>query len=136
MAEIVNPQITDAVTQSNVQVIADAPAMAMGTVYQSMAHSLGIMFENAVNAQQQQNMLAQAATTQGVMQIYSVDTMSDAAASAKLAQSDVPDNLLSLLAALRAFGPADAQAQAVDAAIAAVKALKPAPAKPTSKPGA
>lgn len=110
--------------------------MAMGAIYQSMAHSMSLLFENAVSAQLQQNILAQAATTQGVMQIYSVDTVSDAMAAAKLAQSDAPDNMLSLLAALRAFGPGAAQAQAVDAAVAAVEALKPAPAQPASKPGA
>jgi hypothetical protein len=84
MAETVNSQVTDAVTQSNVKVVAEAPAMAMGTLYQSLAHSTGIMFENAVNNQNQQNILAQAATTQGVMQIYSVDTIADATAVAKM----------------------------------------------------
>lgn len=84
MAETVNSQITDAVTQSNVKVVAEAPAMAMGTLYQSMAHSTGIMYENAVNNQNQQNILAQATTTQGVMQIYSVDTIADATAVAKM----------------------------------------------------
>lgn len=78
MSQQVNQQITDAVTQSNVKVVAEAPAMALGNVYQSAAHSTGIMFENAVNAQAQQNILAQTATTQGVMQIYSVDTIADA----------------------------------------------------------
>ena len=39
---------------------------------------------------------------QGVIQIYSVDTMAGAVSASKLAQSDVPDNLLSLLTALRA----------------------------------
>ena len=80
----VSQQITDAVTQSNVQVVASAPAMAMGNVYQSAAHSTGLMFENAVNAQSQQNILAQTATTQGVMQIYSFDTVADAIAIAQL----------------------------------------------------
>ncbi|WP_233010402.1 RebB family R body protein [Rheinheimera faecalis] len=84
MAETVNSQVTDAVTQSNVKVVAEAPAMAMGTLYQSLAHSTGIMYENAVNNQNQQNILAQAATTQGVMQIYSVDTIADATAVAKM----------------------------------------------------
>jgi uncharacterized protein (DUF2147 family) len=70
----VNQQITDAVTQTNVKVTADSPAMAMGNIYQSMAHSTAILFENAVNAQNQQNILGQAATTQGVMQIYSLGT--------------------------------------------------------------
>lgn len=84
MADSVNSQITDAVTQSNVKVVAESPAMAMGTLYQSMTHSTGIMFENAVTTQNQQNIMAQAATTQGVMQIYSLDTVSDAAAVAAM----------------------------------------------------
>lgn len=84
MAQTVNQQITDAVTQSNVKVVAEAPAMALGNVYQAAAHSTGIMFENAVNAQNQQNILGQAATTQGIMQIYSMDTVADAISIAKM----------------------------------------------------
>ncbi|MEP9361053.1 RebB family R body protein [Sphingomonas sp. KR3-1] len=103
MPSTVNPQITDAVTQANVKVIGEAPAFAMGSIYQSMAHSSGILFENAVNAQQQQNTLSQAAANQGVMQIYSVDTMAGAGATEKIAQGGVADNLTSLLTVLRAF---------------------------------
>ncbi|NIK33895.1 hypothetical protein FHY15_003067 [Xanthomonas arboricola] len=99
----VNDQITDAVTQSNVKVIGEAPAMAMGTIYQSMAHSTGIPFQNAVSAQQQQNTLSQAATNQGVMQIYSLDTTASAADVEKVAQAGVADNLTSLLTVLNAF---------------------------------
>jgi hypothetical protein len=80
----VNEQITDAVTQSNVKVVAESPAMALANVYQSAAHSTGIMFENAVNAQNQQNILGQAATTQGILQIYSLDTVADAVSIAKV----------------------------------------------------
>ncbi|WP_409316452.1 RebB family R body protein [Pseudomonas sp. KCJK9016] len=99
----VNDQITDAVTQSSVKVVAEAPAMAMGSVYQSMAHSTGILFENAVSAQQQQNTLAQAATNQGVMQIYSLDTTAGAGATEKVGQTGVADNLTSLLTVLKSF---------------------------------
>jgi hypothetical protein len=77
----VNDQITDAVTQANVNVLGDAPAIAMGTLYQTLAHTAGILFENAVTAQQQQNTLAMAAMNQGIMQIYSVDRAADAAVS-------------------------------------------------------
>lgn len=62
----VNSQITDAVTQSNVKVLGDAPAMAMGTVYQTAAHSIGIAFENAVSNQQLTNQISQAVTTRCV----------------------------------------------------------------------
>ncbi|MDH6250306.1 hypothetical protein M2347_000033 [Chryseobacterium sp. H1D6B] len=84
MSQTVNPQITDAVTQSNVKVVGEAPAVALGNVYQAAAHSTGIMFENAVNSQNQQNILGQAATNQGVMQIYSIDTIADAISISKM----------------------------------------------------
>jgi hypothetical protein len=80
----VNEQITDAVTQSNVKVVGESPAMAISNVYQTAAHSTGIMFENAVNTQNQQNLVTQAATTQGVTQIYSKDTIADAISIAKI----------------------------------------------------
>ena len=99
----VNDQITDAVTQANVKVLAESPAMAMGAIYQTMAHSTGILFENAVSAQQQQNTLTQASTNQGVMQIYSMGTMADAAATEKVGQGGIADNLTSLLTVLQSF---------------------------------
>ena len=102
MSTPVNGQITDAVTQTNVKVLGDAPAMAMGAMYQSLSHSTGILFENAVTSQQQLGIAAQASTNQGVIQIYSVTPMAAAVATSKIAQSDVPDNTLSLLTALKA----------------------------------
>ena len=101
----VNGQITDAVTQSNVKVLGDAPAMAMGALYQSLAHSTGILYENAVSSQQQLAIAAQAATNQGVIQIYSLDPMAAAVATSKIGKSDVADNMLALLSALKAVGP-------------------------------
>ena len=98
----VNDQVTDAVTQSNVKVLGDAPAMAMGAIFQSLAHSTGILYENAISAQQQLAISSQAATNQGVIQLYSVDTMAGAVSTSKIGQSDVPDNMLSLLTALKA----------------------------------
>lgn len=99
----VNSQITDSITQSNVKVLAEAPAIAMGSIYQTIAHSTGILFENAVAAQQQQNTLSQAAANQGVMQIYSIDTAAAVGATEKIAQTGVADNLTSLLTVLNAF---------------------------------
>ena len=99
----VNDQVTDAVTQSNVKVLGEGPAFAMGSMYQSLAHSTGILFENAVSSQQQQNSLSLAAANQGVMQIYALDTTAAAGASEKVAQTGVSDNLTSLLTVLNAF---------------------------------
>jgi hypothetical protein len=70
---IVNPQVTDSVTQANTKVLGDAPAMAMGNIFQALAQSSGILFENSVNAQQQLNIAAQAATTLGVSTLLSSD---------------------------------------------------------------
>ena len=66
MAEIVNPQITDAVTQTNVNVVGEAPAMAMGSLYQTIGNSVAMAAANAVYAQQQSNITYQAATTMAV----------------------------------------------------------------------
>lgn len=62
----VNSQITDAVTQANVKVVGDAPAMAMGNLYQATAQALANAAHNATIAQQQSNVLAQAVTTRCV----------------------------------------------------------------------
>ena len=66
----VNDEITDAATQADVTVAGDAPAIALGSIYTSSAHALATLFENAVQAQQQGAVTAQAATAQGVIQIY------------------------------------------------------------------
>lgn len=86
----VNSQITDAVTQANVSVLGQSPSMAIGALNQALSNSLGMMFANAVSAQQQQNVLAQAATAQAVATIYGTSS------------SDMPDNMLALLTALKA----------------------------------
>lgn len=71
-----NTQITDAVTQSNVKVVAEAPAMATASLYQTGSHSIGLLFENATNAQNQLNITAQSVTTQAVMNILSLNSTS------------------------------------------------------------
>lgn len=105
----VNPQITDAVTQANVKVLGDAPAIAMGQLYQATAQALANVkvlgdapalamvnlyqataqalanaAHNATSAQQQDSIAAQAATTMGVTTLYSIDTASDGIATSKI----------------------------------------------------
>ncbi len=70
----VNSQITDSVTQANVEVLGDAPAVAMGNLFQATAQALSNAAHNATIAQQQTNITAQAATTMGVATLYSIDT--------------------------------------------------------------
>ena len=74
----VNDQITDSVTQANLSVLGDAPAIAMGNLFQATAQTLANAAHNATNAQQQSNMTALASTTMGVTTLYSLDTAPDA----------------------------------------------------------
>jgi len=62
----VNNQITDSVTQANVEVIALAPAIAMGNLYQAGAQALSNSFLSASTTQQQGDNLMLASTTVGV----------------------------------------------------------------------
>jgi len=80
----VNSQITDSVTQANVQVLGDAPAIAMGNLFQATAQALSNAAHNATMAQQQTNVAAQAATTMGVALLYSLDTASTGKATAAI----------------------------------------------------
>jgi len=83
----VNSQITDSVTQANVQVLGDAPAVAMGNLFQATAQALSNAAHNATTAQQQANVAAQAATTMGVALLYSLDTASTGKATMSILSS-------------------------------------------------
>jgi hypothetical protein len=72
----VNDQITDSVTQSNVEVLGDSPAIAIGNLYQATAQALANAAHNATNAQQQSYVTAQAATTMGVAALLGLDSRS------------------------------------------------------------
>jgi hypothetical protein len=69
---LVNGQITDSVTQANVKVLGDAPAQAIGTLYQMMAQSVGLSMQNAVANQQNMTTIDTGVTTQGVNLLYSL----------------------------------------------------------------
>jgi hypothetical protein len=57
MPDQVNPQVTDAVTQTNVKVVAEAPAQAIASLYQVMTSATGMASQNAVSSQQALNHL-------------------------------------------------------------------------------
>jgi len=82
----VNDQITDSVTQANVKVLGDAPAIALGNLYQATAQALSNAAHNATSAQQQATITMQAATTSGVTTLYSVDTAADGMATRRIFQ--------------------------------------------------
>ncbi len=71
MADVtpVNGQITDAVTQTNVKVLGEAPAQSMALVYQTMAHSISLAMENAQQAQGGLQQIGNAVTSSAVTMI-------------------------------------------------------------------
>ena len=69
--QAVNGAVIDAVTATNTKVLAEAPAMAMGSLYQTIGNSVAMAAANAVYAQQQANVTMQAANTLGVTKLYS-----------------------------------------------------------------
>lgn len=60
----VNGQITDAVTQANLSVLGQAPAMAMGTIYQAQANSMALLFTGMSSADNMQSLLTALKATQ------------------------------------------------------------------------
>ena len=68
---VVNGAIIDAVSATNTKVLAEAPAMAMGSLYQTIGNSVAMAAANAVYAQQQANVTCQAANTLGVTKLFS-----------------------------------------------------------------
>jgi hypothetical protein len=84
--DTVNPQVTDAVEKADV----DVPANAVGHVYQTIAQSTGMAFQNATHAQQNLNEAIQAATIQGVGLLYSIDTAATGEATKKILSAVQP----------------------------------------------
>ena len=72
MAEIVNPQLSHAITQTSLKVLGEAPATALAGLYQTLASSLALAAMNAVQAQQNMNIAQQAATNEAVAMLFSV----------------------------------------------------------------
>jgi|SRR5215472_18480036 len=102
----VNSQITDAVTQANVKVLADAPAQAMGTVYQVMAQATGLSMQNAVANQQNMNTIDTSVTTQGVNLLYSMPVAADARGTNEIFSGNALAELIAdLKATVQAFRP-------------------------------
>ncbi len=58
----VNTQITDAVTQTNVKVVGESPAEALGMVYQTLSNSVGLSLENAMQTQGGMQQISNAST--------------------------------------------------------------------------
>ena len=99
MADSVNRQVTDSISEVNTVVLGDAPAHAMATLYQTSAASAGIAMQNAVHAQSNQNAINIAATAEAIQLLFNSSTAASAAAAAKLdgGQLQVLERLTALI---------------------------------------
>jgi hypothetical protein len=100
----VSPVITDAVTQANVKVLAESPAMSLSNLYQTISQSLSLSAQNAVTAQQQTNIVHQATTTQGVSLLYSIDTATIGDSTSDILQATTPTALANIMSVVDAIG--------------------------------
>jgi len=91
----VNDQITDSITQVNTKVLGDAPATAMGNFMVATSQALSNAAHNATSAQQQATITAQAATTQGISTLYSIDTASTGLATQQIYSETVEGHIFS-----------------------------------------
>lgn len=71
-AHTVDPQITDAITQTDVVVVGEAPAVGLGSLYQTLSNSYSMASANAVFSQQQANIEYQATSTHAVSHLLSL----------------------------------------------------------------
>ena len=71
MADSVDSQVVDSVTIANTSVLAEAPSLSMGALYQTIGNSVAMAAANSVYAQQQANVSYQAASTLGVTKLFS-----------------------------------------------------------------
>ncbi len=69
MAFGVNPQVTDAVTQTNVKTLAEAGAEAIALSTQALAHAVGLAMETASQVQGGMQFANETATAAIVSQI-------------------------------------------------------------------
>ena len=69
----VNSQITDAVTQPNVQVLGVAPAQALGMLEVALSQSLALAAANAVSQQQNANILMNAVSVRAVAKLLGAE---------------------------------------------------------------
>ena len=104
----VNDQITDAISQTNVKVLGDAPAESMGMLYQMMAQSTGMSMQNMVSNQQHKNTIDSAVVTGAVTLLYTLDVAAEAKATQEiLSGNPVAETITALKGVLSGFEKPD-----------------------------
>lgn len=80
----VNSQITDSVSQVNTKVLGDSPAVATGNLMIATSQALSNAAHNATSGQANAQVTAQAALTQGVSTLYTLETAATGEAAHKI----------------------------------------------------
>ena len=93
----VNSQITDAVPQSNLAVLGNAPAQSMATAYQMLAQSAGVAMQNAVANQQNMNTIDSAIVSQGISMLFNLDGAADAGSTREMLVNESNSEILETL---------------------------------------
>ena len=109
MATIVNPAITDSITQSDTTLLAVNPAAITSNLMQVASHTTGLSMQNASNSQQQAAPLHGAATSQGLTLLYAVDTSATAQAVDTVNRSTDYSKMVESRAVSTAFPKPDPQ---------------------------
>lgn len=100
-----NSQITDAVSQSNLQTLGSAPAGSMGMLYQMLAQSTGMSMQNLVANQQHKNSIGSAVITGAVSTLLSLNTATNGKATTHILRANpVAQSLAATKAVNAAFG--------------------------------
>lgn len=76
----------------NMAILTQAPAVASGALLLTGSHSTGILLENSVAAQRQQNTSAQAETHAGIKMIRCIDTKACVVATELESQIEMPSD--------------------------------------------
>ncbi len=101
----INSQVTDAISQTSLKVLGEAPAEAVGILYQQMAHSVGLALQNVIAQQQHSYSIHNAITLAASRQLITTDPVAAAKASqALITDSAVADNLTAIQSVVDKMG--------------------------------
>lgn len=101
---LVNGQITDAVTQSNLEILGSSPAQAMATLYLNVGHAIGLSIQNATLSQQQFYPLNSSLAAQGVNLLFNVGPAASVVGAQRLLAGNSLAQQLAQLQALLSTG--------------------------------
>ena len=69
----VNDQITDSVSQANLKVIGDSPAVGLGNLYVATSQALSNAAHNSTSNQQQGTLISQTTNVQGLNTLFNLE---------------------------------------------------------------